>query len=87
MFTPEICLPALRYMKDHFGDYVYGPYGFVDAFNPQTLWVNPDVVGLDVGITLFSAENLRTGNIWKWFNRSPDIRRAMQDIFQPSFAM
>ncbi len=87
MFTPEICLPTLRYMQDHFRDYIYGPYGFVDAFNPQTLWVNPDVVGLDVGITLFSAENLRSGNIWKWFNRSPDVQRAMQEIFQPSFSM
>jgi hypothetical protein len=85
MFTPEICLPALRYMQDHFRAYIYGPYGFVDAFNPQTLWVNPDVVGLDVGITLFSAENLRTGNVWNWFNRSPDIKRAMQQIFEPTF--
>lgn len=87
MFCPEICLPALRYMQDHFREYVYGPYGFVDAFNPQTLWINPDVVGLDVGVTLFSAENLRTGNIWRWFNRSPDIQRAMQQIFEPSFTM
>ncbi len=83
MFAPEICLPTLRYMYDHFADYIYGRYGFVDAFNPQTMWVNPDVVGIDVGITLLSAENLRTGNIWRWFNTSPDIQRAMRQIFQP----
>ena len=84
MFAPEICLPTLRYMYDQFAEYIYGRYGFVDAFNPQTLWVNPDVVGIDVGITLLSAENLRTKNVWKWMSRSPDIQRAMNQVFQPS---
>lgn len=82
MFAPEICLPVLRYMHEQFALYIYGRYGFVDAFNPKTLWVNPDVVGIDVGITLLSAENLRSGRVWRWFNRSPDIQRATQQIFQ-----
>jgi hypothetical protein len=81
MFAPEICLPALRYMHERFGSYVYGPYGFADAFNPETLWVNPDVVGIDLGITLLSAENLRSGCVWRWFSRSPDVQRAMQQVF------
>jgi hypothetical protein len=84
MFAPEICVPALRYMYAEFGDILCGPYGFADSFNPQTRWVNPDVVGLDVGITLFSAENLRSGNVWRWFSRSPDIQRAMAQLFTPA---
>ena len=83
MFAPEICLPALRYMHSEFASLIYGPYGFADAFNPLTGWVNPDVVGIDVGITLLSAENLRSGNVWKWFNRSLDIQQAIRLIFQP----
>jgi len=82
MFAPEICLPALRYMHENFGQHIYGRYGFADAFNPQTLWVDPDVVGIDVGITLLSAENLRSGRVWRWFNRSPDIQRATEQVFQ-----
>jgi hypothetical protein len=82
MFAPEICLPALRYMKEQFGTYTYGRYGFVDAFNPSTLWVNPDVVGIDVGITLLSAENLRSRKVWDLFGRSSDVRRAAQQVFQ-----
>lgn len=82
MFSPEICLPALRYMHEQFAPYVYGRYGFADAFNPQTLWVDPDVVGIDLGITLLSAENLRSGNVWRWFNRSTDVQRATEQIFQ-----
>ena len=83
MFAPEICLPVLRKIYDRFGEYIYGRYGFADVFHPVSLWVNPDVVGLDIGITLLSAENLRTGNIWRWFTASPEVRRAMQQIFQP----
>jgi hypothetical protein len=78
MFAPEICIPALRAMKDRFGDKIYGRYGFTDAFHPTNGWVSADVLGLDIGITLLSAENLRSGNLWKWFMRNPEIPRAMR---------
>lgn len=78
MFTPDICLAALRTMKERFGEKIYGRYGFTDAFCPTNGWVSPDVLGLDVGITLLSAENLRTGNLWKWFMRNPEIPHAME---------
>jgi len=35
------------------------------------------VIGIDVGITLLSAENMRTGNVWRWFMRNADIAGAM----------
>jgi len=69
-------------MKKQFGPYIYGRYGFVDAFNPGTLWANPDVVGVNVGIMLLSAENLRSGRVWRWFGQSRDVQRAMRQIFQ-----
>lgn len=78
MFTPDIALPALRTMRRRFGDSIYSRYGFVDAFNPCTGWLGPDVVGIDVGITLLAAENLRTGNVWRWFMRNPEPRRALR---------
>jgi hypothetical protein len=78
MFTPDIAIPALREMKEKFGDKIYGRYGFTDAFNPNNGWVNPDVIGIDVGITLLSAENLRTQNVWRWFMRNREIPRALR---------
>ena len=51
---------------------------YAPAFNPTTGWVNPDVIGIDVGMTILSAENLRSGNIWKWFMRNPEIGRALE---------
>jgi hypothetical protein len=78
MFAPEITVRALRAMKEKFGERIYGRYGFADAFNPNNGWVNPDVIGIDVGIMLLSAENLRTGFVWKWFMRNREIPRAMR---------
>jgi hypothetical protein len=80
MFTPEISIAALRTMKEKYGDRVYGRYGFVDAFNPQTGWVDSDVIGINVGIILLSAENARTGNVWRWFMKNAEIPRAMTRI-------
>ncbi len=74
--APDICLPALKAMAQVKG--VYGKYGFTDAYHPTNGWISPDVLGLDTGITLLSAENLRTGNVWKWFMRNPEIPRALE---------
>lgn len=78
MLTPDIALPALRRMRERFGDRIYGRYGFVDAFNPATGWVDSDVIGIDVGITLLSAENLRSERVWRWFMANPEIPSAMK---------
>jgi hypothetical protein len=80
MFTPDITISALKAMKEKFGDKTYGRYGFADAFQPQTGWVNPDVIGIDVGITLLSAENLRTGAVWRWFMANPEIPKALDTV-------
>jgi hypothetical protein len=77
MFVPEITLPALKAMKEKFGPKIYGRYGFTDAFQPQTGWVNPDALGIDVGIILLSAENLRTDAVWRWFMANPEIPKAL----------
>ncbi|HXJ91681.1 MAG TPA: glucoamylase family protein [Terriglobia bacterium] len=77
MFAPDICIPALRSMLVKYGKQIYGPYGFADAFNPTTGWVSPWVLGIDAGITLLSAENLRTGSVWRWFMANPDVDRAL----------
>ena len=63
-------------------DYRYAD-GFLDrlpALAEELVRLNPDVIGLDVGITLLSAENLRTGNVWRWFMRNSEITRAMRLI-------
>jgi hypothetical protein len=80
MFTPDICVPALRSMHDRFGHKVYGRYGFVDAFHPTNGWMAQDYLGIDVGITLLAAENLRSGNVWTWFMANPQVQSALKRI-------
>jgi hypothetical protein len=80
MFTPELSVRALRTMQEKYGVKIYGKYGFVDAFNPQTNWVDTDVIGINVGIVLLSAENMRTGNIWRWFMQNREVPLAMQRV-------
>jgi hypothetical protein len=80
MFTPDISVPALREMHRRFGERIYGRYGFADAFHPTTGWVDQDVIGIDLGITLLSAENLRTGRVWTWFMANPEITRALERV-------
>ena len=78
MFSPDICLPAIKEMKAVFGDKIFGRYGFADAFNPRTGWVDPDVIGIDVGITVLSTENLRSGSVWRWFMQNREMKKALR---------
>ena len=40
-------------------------------------WVAPDVIGIDVGISLLMAENFRSRFCTRTFMRNPEIKRAM----------
>ncbi|MBM3845059.1 MAG: hypothetical protein FJ405_02075 [Verrucomicrobia bacterium] len=48
----------------------------MDAWNPHTGWVNPDVVGIDVGITVLMAANLRDRLVWRTLEDVPEVRRG-----------
>lgn len=76
-FLPRECLRTLRFMRARYGDHVWQRYGFIDAFNPMTGWHAPDVIGIDVGISMLMAENLRTGFVWETFMKNGEVRRAM----------
>ena len=80
MFAPDICIPALRNMLLKFGATIYGRYGFANAFNPETGWLSPYVVGIDAGVTLLSAENLRAGRVWRWFMSNPEPGEALDAV-------
>lgn len=77
-FAPRECIETLRHMRTAHGERIWKKYGFVDAFNPHNGWVGPDVIGIDVGITMVMIENHRTGFVWKQFMRNPEIQHAME---------
>lgn len=80
MFTPELATAALRTMHERWGPRIYGKYGFVDAFNPKIDWIDTDVIGINAGVILLSAENMRTANVWRWFMQNREIPRALDRV-------
>jgi hypothetical protein len=77
-FLPEATLRVLRNIRTRFGARTWTRYGFVNAFNPLTNWYDSDVIGIDTGITMLMAENLRTGFIWDEFMKSKEARRGLE---------
>jgi len=77
-FMPQEALRVLRTIRDRYGTQAWSRYGFVDAFNPLTKWADDFVLGIDTGITLVMAENLRTGFVWDTFMKNAEARRGMQ---------
>ncbi len=76
-FLFDDCVRVLRTIRGRYGDKAWSRYGFVDAFNPLTGWYDPDVLGIDLGITMLMAENYRTGFVWKTFMKNPEAQQAM----------
>jgi hypothetical protein len=76
-FLREDCIQVLRTIRECYPK-AWGRYGFVDAFNPLTNWYNPDVIGIDVGITMVMAENARSGFVWNVFMKNKEMQRAME---------
>ena len=77
-FLPSACLRVLHSLKERYGKQAWGRYGFCDAFHPDVRYYDPDVLGIDLGIGVLMAENLRTGFVWKTFAQNPEVRVAMQ---------
>lgn len=77
-FLPQETIRVLRTVRGKFGEKAWRKYGFVDAFNPLTNWYNADVLGIDVGITLLMAENVRTGFVWEQFMKNDEAQRGMK---------
>jgi len=93
VFAPEIVLPAIAALLARYGDYLYGPYGFLDAFNatvpdsapvqsgrviPGKGWVDVDYLGIDEGPIVGMIENYRTGLIWTLMRTNPAIKHGLK---------
>lgn len=76
-FLPQAVMRVLHTIRQRYPN-AYSKYGFVNAFNPLTNWYDTDVIGIDTGITLLMAENVRTGFVWKTFMGSEEARLGMQ---------
>src|SRR5882672_2643083 len=68
---------VLRWIRGHYPK-AWQRYGYVDAFNPLTGWYDTDVLGIDLGISMLMAENLRTQFVWNAFVKNHEVQNAMK---------
>jgi hypothetical protein len=86
-FLPQACLQVQRSLKDRYGAKAWGRYGFCDAFHPEADWYDLDVLGIDLGISVVMAENLRSGMVWSTFAKNEEVGVAMRKAgFKPERA-
>jgi hypothetical protein len=84
-FSPEICIPALKAMRNRHGDRLFREFGFADAFNmtfaapsaPQG-WYDVDYLGIDQGPIVLMIENLRNGFVWEVMKKNPYVVRGLK---------
>lgn len=79
VFMPQDCRLVLQTIFDRYPK-AWTRYGFVDAFHPKDDWYDPDIVGIDQGIVLLMAENLRNEGVWKAFMGNEEVVRAMKAV-------
>lgn len=80
VFLPQLCGSVLQKMSDDYGEKIWSKYGFLDAFHPKDKWYSRYVLGIDQGIMLLMAENLRTGSVWDAVMSTPEAQRAMDAV-------
>lgn len=79
-FDAADCYEVLNALLGTYGNPAWGRYGFADAFHPAASWYDPDVLGIDLGIGVLMAENLRSGMIWNVFMSNAEAAGAMQAV-------
>jgi hypothetical protein len=80
VFLPQMCGAVLQNMFDRYGDKIWTKYGFLDAFHPKERWYSRYVLGIDQGIILLMAENMRSAGVWTSIMSTPIARRAMDAV-------
>ena len=84
-FAPEIVIPAVKAMRNKYGDSLWTKYGFVDAFNPTYItsstphgWFDKDYLGIDQGPIVLMIENHRNGFVWKMMKKNKYIVEGLR---------
>lgn len=79
-YTPKQSMLALRNYYDNYGCFLWGEYGFRDAFNLTENWCSPIFMGLNQAPITVMIENYRAHFIWDLFMSHPDVKRGLSKI-------
>lgn len=79
-YTPDESLAALKHMYRTYGEELWGPMGFHDAFNPTQNWTADSYLAIDQGPIICMIENYRTGLLWDLFMSNEDIQNGLDRL-------
>ncbi|RIJ34470.1 glucoamylase family protein [Pontibacter oryzae] len=79
-YTPQESMQALKHYYRENGHFLWGSYGFRDAFNLDENWVSPLYMGLNQAPITVMIENHRSGLIWNLFMKNKEIQQALRKI-------
>lgn len=79
-YTPEKSMAALKHFYRENGHFLWGEYGFRDAFNLSEDWVAKIYMGLNQAPMTVMIENYRTGLLWDLFMQNEEVNDALRKI-------
>ncbi len=79
-YTPLQSMKALKNYYYNYGKFLWGAYGFRDAFDLTENWCSDLYMGLNQAPMVVMIENYRTGLIWKLFMSDPDIKNGLDKL-------
>ena len=79
-YTPEESMKALKNYYFNYGKFLWGEYGFKDAFDLTNNWCSEIYMGLNQAPQVVMIENYRTGLIWKLFMKDADIQVGLRKL-------
>jgi hypothetical protein len=79
-YTPEQSMKALKNFYNNYGYFLWGEYGFRDAFNLTQNWCSEIFMGLNQAPMVVMIENYRTGLLWNLFMKIPDVQNGLQKL-------
>jgi hypothetical protein len=83
-YTPVESMNALKNYYVNYGKFLWGEYGFRDAFNLTENWCSEIYMGLNQAPMTVMIENHRTGLLWKLFMSDKDIQAGMTKLNEES---
>lgn len=78
-YTPEESMAALKgfYAK---GSWIWGKYGFYDAFSENAKWTKPRYLAIDQCTIAPMIENYRTGLLWDLFMSCEEVQQGLAKL-------
>ena len=86
-YTPAESMKALKNFYFNYGKFLWGEYGFRNAFDLNINWCSDNYMGLDQAPMTVMIENYRTGFMWKLFMGDPDVKAGMEKLQQETNTM